>query len=179
MNFIKYLAGVFLVSASFSIPSFAGVNSASVSITVIPKTVTLSCTAAEGTDGCSVSLPSGLRSGSSVSVSYYGETGDYYGSGRPILGTATWTSGTTSSGRGACRYTDCYCPVRVYSDQIDDYPGINEFCYMAGVETGSSQLSLYRTRYWLECVQLSGEGSGQDCYWEPSREITYTFTVTY
>ena len=39
MNFIKYLAGgVFLVSASFSTPSFAGVNSASGSITVYQPT---------------------------------------------------------------------------------------------------------------------------------------------
>ena len=63
MKFSKILVeGVILLSTSLFNISYAGVNSASVSITVKPATVNLSCTAGKEVWDCSVSFPVGTES---------------------------------------------------------------------------------------------------------------------
>lgn len=171
MKFNKYLAGgVFLISASFSLPSFAGVNSASVSITVIPKNVTLSCYQGYGGSGCSVNLPAGLRSGSTVTVGYY-TTATLgwcdYGNSKYYK---TRTSGVTESGKGACVNAKCNeTTSRVYS-------------YMYGLSVGSTNVGVYVRPSHSETRYCNEQDGGQSpCGYDDidSCENTYTFTVTY
>ncbi len=141
------------------------------SITVIPKTVTTSCYAAEGTDGCSINLPAGLRSGSTVvvtlseAVEVYTSDGDYYDT------TNTFSSGITSSGIGGCRQP--MTKKRCY--EMMDYSNIT------GLSVGSTSVGVYRNDWYEDWdVDTNGEGGGGRTFFTvKSKAMAFTFTVNY
>ena len=175
MNFIKYLAGgVFLVSASFSFPSFAGVNSASVSITVKPATVNLSCTAGKEVWDCSVSFPVGLTSNSRVTVSWPNSTG--YDSG-------TWDSYGSSFDIQAGSVSTGLVSGGVYNWKSRCDANVKDaLCSINGLYVGSTTIGVHRCAgygYTDFCGGNDGDVGNTCNGYVYGPVMTYTFTITY
>ncbi len=80
----------------------------------------------------------------------------------------TWSSGVTSTGKGACRNSDCSCANLSY-------------CYMTGLSLGSTSIEIHRGTRDVHYSGGSGEsgtsGDSSDIL-EPN-EATYSITVNY
>ena len=161
------------------------------SITVIPKNVSLSCTAESCTDGCSISLPAGLRANSTVTVSY---PFSYHGWDH---NTYSFSSGITANGLGAYDrgLYDAYVNAVENASGEGTYDGDffwacggeddergAVYCYMTGLNVGSTSIKAYRPAKYTVARYCNEQDGGQSYCGNDDKcalKATFSFQVTY